>query len=53
MYWHKLHGAEPAIDASHKFIHRGTKVLVFLDVLARGHSQLDENDLGGSGYCIS
>ena len=53
MYRHKLHGAEPTVDASHEFIYRSAKILIFLDILARRHSQLDENDLGGSGYRIS
>jgi hypothetical protein len=47
--WRVLHGPEAAIDPSNEFVDDRPEVLVLLDVLPRGNSQLHQYDLEKSG----
>jgi hypothetical protein len=42
---HEVDGAEPAVDAADELVDGAPQVLVLLDVLPRGHRELDEHDL--------
>ena len=41
---HELDGAELAVDTSNEFVDNGAEVLVLLDILARGDSDLYKNN---------
>ena len=43
--WHELDGAELAVDAPDKLVDDSAEVLVLFDVLARGHSDLHQDNL--------
>jgi len=43
---HELDRSEATVDSSDELVDRRSQVLVLLDVLTGGNSELDEDDLG-------
>ena len=45
VYRHKLDGAETSVDTPDELVYSCPQILVFLDILSRGHSELRKDNL--------
>lgn len=50
---HKLDSAETAIDTTNEFVDCCAQILVLLDILSRGHSELHKDNLSDPFWVLS